>query len=225
MFDDLCFYLQRHGGLLDGSDPDSAAVFAKKIVSAHYLGLSRWFHSLISHTQYLMSRHERLDPFNIGLVESQWSDVQALERRSGEYCRELESLMVECRIPVEASGISSPRCWDDSTADFQFLYLRFKDIRHRMEILNASITGLAGMSGNRQALRDQEVSLKEAKRMKALTFMGLVFFPLAYTASLFSMAEPYGPGSAYFWLYFAVSIPLILLVTGIYFLLDMRHRQ
>ncbi|KAL8376858.1 hypothetical protein RB595_007811 [Gaeumannomyces hyphopodioides] len=242
MLDDLCFYLQQHSARLSSGlapGPDSVAVFAKKVVAAHYLQLFTFVRSVVSTVQFHMSRQDRieLDYFDTAFVEAQWSDAQALERRTSEYCADLEAVMLHCGIPLEerpdagscavgpATLASSPGqpAWDDCTPEFQVLWRRLLDVRRRAELFNAAITGLASMSGNRQALHEQELSLREAKSTKALTFIGLVFIPLAYTASLFSMAEPYGPGNERFWVYFAISLPLIFCVLLMYAVLDIAY--
>ena len=76
-----------------------------------------------------------------------------------------------------------------------------------------AIGGLASMSGNQQSLR-------EARSTKALTLVGLVFIPLAYTAALFSMAGEFGPGGERFWVYFAVAVPGVVVMLGGYFVVD-----
>lgn len=53
--------------------------------------------------------------------------------------------------------------------------------------------------------------------MKALTLLGMVFVPLAFTSGLFNMAAPFGPGNLHFRVYFAVALPLILLVFAVAF--------
>jgi Mg2+ and Co2+ transporter CorA len=83
--------------------------------------------------------------------------------------------------------------------------MRFKEILDRARGLDTAINALAQMASNLQ-------QLKEARSTKTLTVVGLVFIPLAYTASLFSMASPYGPGYSQFWLYFIISIPLAAIV-------------
>jgi len=232
MLDDLCFYLQKHSAELTTPGADSVAIFAKKIVAAHYKQLSEYVRSLVSSAQFHMSRRDsiELDYFSMESVEAQWSDAQALERRMSEYCEDIEAIMLQCGIPlteqpdvascavapVPPATVPGYPTWDDCTADFQVLRLRLRDVRQRAELLNAAITGLASMSGNRQALR-------EAKSTRALTLVGLVFIPLAYTASLFSMPEPYGPGQERFWIYFAVSIPFIFSVLSLYAVVDMSY--
>ncbi|KAK0612181.1 hypothetical protein B0T14DRAFT_439473 [Immersiella caudata] len=240
MLDDLCFYLQTHAAQVTHEHsnpsptvPNAATIFAKKIIAAHYLQLYNFTRSVTSEVQFHMSRLDRLgmDYFGTAFIASgQWSDAQALERRIGEYSADLESICSACGIPLDdkpdvagcaaaaaLSHMNSPLApvppWYDCTADFQVLRLRFAEVRHRAELLNAAITGLASISGNQKALR-------EAKSTKALTLMGLVFIPLAYTATLFSMTESFGPGGDKFWVYFVVSVPLIFCVLGAYTALD-----
>jgi hypothetical protein len=178
--------------------------------------------SIVSSTQWHLSRQERMDTFNVAQVEAQWSDVQALERWMSEYTEDIEAIMVQNRISLEGFRVDEAKTgWADTTADFQFVRTRLNNVRHHVEGLSSAITALAGITGNRQAVADQELSLQEANSTKALTFLGLVFIPLAYTASLFSIADPYGPGGDRFWLYFAISFPLIFFVVVGYYLRDL----
>ncbi len=120
--------------------------------------------------------------------------------------------------------------WMDSAVDFQFLLFLFRDMRHRTEGLNAAVTGLASITGNRQTYREQLLaletakrSIREAKSSKAVTLLGLIFIPLAYTSSLFSMSAPYGPGQDQFWQYFVAAVPLIFVVILGYYVLDLGY--
>jgi hypothetical protein len=234
MLDDLCFYLQQHSSHINSgsnSGVEVVAAFTKKIVAAHYQQLLSFVGSVVSEVQFHMSRMDRsagmMGYLDAVVVEAgQWSDTQALERRTSEYITDIEGIMMQCGIPLvdhpdvsscaarsSKAGITAQNPWDDSTADFQVLHIQLVNLRRRAEHLNTSIAGLASMSGNQQALR-------EAQSTKALTLVGLVFIPLAYTATLFSMTEPFAPGGERFWLYFAVSLPLILCVLGMYTAVD-----
>ncbi len=187
----------------------------------------------------------------------------------GEYCEDLESIMLQIGIPLQTPDTSScphlslpfsasptlaaspaassrtsldtydgtPLCgpyqtrhWTDCTADYQYLLMRFRELRHRTECLNSAVTGLASISGNRQAYKEQQLalqtakrSIREAKSNKAVTLLGLVFIPLAYTSQLFSMADPYGPAGQQFWIYFATALPLIVVVIGGFYVLDFGY--
>lgn len=214
---DLAFYLQHHAPHLPPTvHPPSA--FARKLLAAHYLALFTFSRGLVSDVQFHMSRHGHaaLDHLALTFVDAgQWSDAQALERRLGEYCEDVEDVMLRCGIPLADPHLTQAGAadWSDSGVDFQMLRMRLRDVRRRAELLNAAITGLASVSGSQQALR-------EARSTKALTLVGLVFIPLAYTATLFSMAGPFGPGEERFWVYFAVAGPLVLCVLGGYWVLN-----
>ncbi|KAK7928317.1 hypothetical protein PG985_005315 [Apiospora marii] len=217
MLEDVCFYLEHYSSLLDLKDAESVTLVAKKIAVSHFNQLHDFVRSVVLSTQWQLSRQDDLNRFDATQAEAQWSDTQALERRLGEYHEELECTMIQCRVPLQDLDVEHVGDWKDVGADFQFLYMRFKDIRRRVEGLNSAITALTNLAAARQALKSQEVALREAKNTKVLTFLGLVFIPLAYTATLFSMAEPYAPGGDKFWQYFAISIPLIVLVGSLYY--------
>ena len=296
MLDDLVFYLQCHGTSVLAStncepdrmllsDPDAVVgTWVRKIIASQYHKHAEHLRATLSAAQRALSRKHDLAEFPMEKVEELWSDVQAWERRMGEYCEDLESIMLQLGIPfkhpitavsgyhardttVRGTGLSSIEIppsplaspspspysmsrvptmtvgmgggiedmtkanrWLDSTADFQFLLMRFRELRHRTECLNAAVTGLAGITGNRQAYKEQQLalstarrSIREAKSSKAVTLLGLIFIPLAYTSSVFSMTEPYGPGGEQFWQYFAASLPLFLVVLAAYYVLDFGY--
>jgi hypothetical protein len=51
----------------------------------------------------------------------------------------------------------------------------------------------------------------------------MVFIPLAFCTGIFSMNDHYLPGTASFWIYFAVSIPLIVIVFLVAFLIALGY--
>ncbi|KAK4659571.1 hypothetical protein QC762_111470 [Podospora pseudocomata] len=216
LLDDLCFYLDHHWDLFDSHGTDLVLTLAQKIVASHYRQHVGFLQTYISHVQHSMSRQENLEYFNTTAVEKQWSDVQSYERRLSYYCIDLESIMIQCRIPFQAPNVLSGS-GSSSEADFQFLYMALKDVRRRVELLSSSITGLAGMAGNRQAVEEQVLSRQEATSVKALTVVGLVFIPLGFVASLFGMEDWFAPGGERFWMYWAVAVPVSVVAFGLYF--------
>ncbi len=283
--DDLVFYLQEHGGklLVPAGDPDGDAMadpdvavgtYVRKIVASHYFKLAEHLRATLSAAQRALSRKHDLASFPMQKVEELWTDIQAWERRMGEYCEDLDAIMLQLGIPLQdpntspahqpgyldgapsysgretpalsasttvvSGGLNAPDLasvrqrqllrWMDSAVDFQFLLFLFRDMRHRTEGLNAAVTGLASITGNRQTYREQLLaletakrSIREAKSSKAVTLLGLIFIPLAYTSSLFSMSAPYGPGQDQFWQYFVAAVPLIFVVILGYYVLDLGY--
>jgi hypothetical protein len=88
--------------------------------------------------------------------------------------------------------------------DYEFLSQRFSSLGLRAERMIPVITSLVQIVESRQ-------SFQETTNLSRLTNLALVFVPLSYTASLFSMGGNIGPGSSHFWVYFAVAVPLLLL--------------
>lgn len=226
MLDDLCYYLTAYDlNLLDLNNdkcPPALGVFAEKIIASHYASLTLFMSTVLSIQQSALSRQDNMSLFSLSTVEQQWSDIQAWERRLNEYCTDIEDLMLKLSVPFQDPDPSQIQAstWYSSTTDFQFLRMRLQQLRNRAEQVNAATSGLASIAGNRQAHQEQQLSSREALRTKALTLVGLVFIPLAYTATLFSMDDQYMPGAKHFWIYFCVAVPLIFTVLGAYWLLD-----
>jgi len=78
---------------------------------------------------------------------------------------------------------------------------------------NTSMTGLASIAGNRQAL-------EESKRVKRLNLLALLFIPLAYTSSLFSMQDNYALNKQKFWVYWVSAIGAVGITSVVTFFLD-----
>jgi len=74
-----------------------------------------------------------------------------------------------------------------------------------VEYLISFMTGLISIIESRR-------SLQETKVMKALTLLGMIFIPLAFTSGIFGISGKYAAGETYFWVYFAVALPIVLLV-------------
>ena len=213
LLDDFCYYLQHYRHTLeDVTGPHAILTFVKKIIAGHYRSLINFNRAMISQQEYSLAHREDLQGYATELVEQQWSELQALSRRCSEQLEDIEDAMLAFRIPLQDPDAAAEFAWDDCTADYQFLRMRLRGLRARAEGLINSMTAVASMTGNRQAVLEARRALKETKNAKTLALVGLIFIPLAYSASLFSMQDTYVPGSAGFWIYWAVSIPLMALV-------------
>lgn len=61
-------------------------------------------------------------------------------------------------------------------------------------------------------LMDSRRSMIETIFVKRLTYIALVFLPLSFVATLFSMSEPFSVAGSGFWIYIVTAIPLLLFV-------------
>ncbi|KAI9675558.1 MAG: hypothetical protein M1822_008911 [Bathelium mastoideum] len=62
---------------------------------------------------------------------------------------------------------------------------------------------------------DSQRSFAETTNITRLTILALVFVPLTFVSSLFSMNATNGPGGPYFWVYFAVAVPVTVVVIAV----------
>lgn len=203
MFDDICYYFQHNGmnvGISD--DPRSALVFAQKIVASQYMLLIQYTRSLLNHLGWVLSRRDSFANLNIDWVEERWSDLLSFHRRCDDHRGNIQAIITG--LPSE-DMLAKQRSWTDVRADFTHIERQFGRLQEKSDSLISSFTGLASIVGNRQ-------SLAEARSVRLLTLLGLIFLPLSFISGLFSMATPYTPGNSCFWIYFAVSLPLLLLV-------------
>lgn len=74
-----------------------------------------------------------------------------------------------------------------------------------LESLNPIITSLVQLMNSHR-------SVSEASDVRRLTYIAIVFIPLSFIATLFSMGDDFLPGKTNFWLYWVTSIPITLLV-------------
>jgi hypothetical protein len=208
MRDDLIHYWNVHYSLFPSlSSPEIATFFLRKIAASHYMQLLQWVGSVISAQEWSLSRKDSL---KIASVEAQWSGLQALNRRCGEYREDVERIMFV--LSIDKAVLSGEEDWMSSTKDFTFILERLRVLKPRCEVLLSSITALTGIAGNQQALTEAKRQFREAKNIKVLTLIGMVFLPLAFISALFSMDEAYLPGSSRFWVYWASAAPFMVSV-------------
>lgn len=231
LFEDICFYLRNYSGVLNLHDTSSPRVIVEKVIASHFLKLAEYLQANIETVQWNLSRHNDLSNFLPATIESQWSDIQAWQRRIAEYIDDMQGIMTQLQIPLSCCGSTATTpAWIDCAVDYQFLHKRFTDISQRAQALNGTVSTLAGFSSSHVAQRAQELALdaaersvREARSAKALTMLGILFIPFAYVSSLLSMAEPFTPGGDKFWVYFAITIPLSFSVHLGYFVLNLGY--
>ena len=89
--------------------------------------------------------------------------------------------------------------------DYEQIALSIDTYSRRLETTVSVATSLI------QAI-DSRRSFTETANISRLTYLALSFIPLTFVSSLFSMNDNVAPGGKHFGLYFAVSIPLSIIV-------------
>lgn len=203
LFDDLCFYHERHCQHLSvTADPQSVTLFAQKIVASEYMLLINYHRTLLSHLGWRLSRRDSLDVFDPEWVEKAWSDLQSFLRRLDDHHLKVGLAISAMHLEPQTT---TPGVSRSIHTDFQYIENQLQRLKIRADGLLNSFTSLQSIIGNRQ-------SLDEARSVRILTVLGMTFLPLSLVASLLSMGGNFMPGASDFWVYWAASLPSVLLV-------------
>ena len=224
ILENICFYWAHHRDSVVVSDePVITTLFFKKIVASNYTLCIGYIAALLGELDYNISRRDRpISTLDITWIEQRWKGLQAWNRRCSQYYDSVEAIMDSFQIPLsEAEAFVS---WEKCEKDFHVIHSKLRGMKTRSDISISSFTGLAGILEKRQALREASRSLHEARSLKILTLLGMLFLPLTFASGILSMNGNFSLGSSLFWVYLAIAIPFILCVPGVVFLVSMGYR-
>lgn len=97
-------------------------------------------------------------------------------------------------------------------AEMDHLLQDIQHVKDQIGIYSKSLETKGSIITTMIQILDSRRSIEEAANVRHLTYAALVFIPLSYAATIFSMADDYGPGKKNFWVYFATAMPLTLLI-------------
>jgi len=213
MLQDLIYYYKHHSAAITEEEwetPQKSALFLQKIVAAHYLQLVDYIKVMLPSLELKLTT---------AWVEEQdqWKSLQTISRRCGNFRDDIEDNLLSLGYPLDGKMDDASKLthdsWKDCERDLQYVYFRLKILKERADNLTTSMTGLASIAGNRQ-------NLEEAKRVKRLNLLALLFIPLAYTSSLFSMQDNYAPNKKNFWVYWVSALGAVAFTSIVTFILD-----
>jgi len=95
-------------------------------------------------------------------------------------------------------------------------------IERRLDALISSLTGVAGISGDGQALMDVSRSPLKSITINVSSVPRPEFSPLILTSGLFRLSERFLPSAIHFWIHIVVTVPFVL-VSSVVFLSDERY--
>ncbi|KAF1810786.1 hypothetical protein P152DRAFT_483513 [Eremomyces bilateralis CBS 781.70] len=228
LFDDLVYYYTKHGHHLSDDDP---FLFVKKICASKYIQLI----SLISNQFDAIRTADWKDATSSPKTKS-WFDLKpakptiAINTRSlenawyrfrvQEYLGDIETTILSLGIRWNDPSCTRTQDWRDCRKDFQFAAQRLNALKDYYDRSTNHIIGRAGMQGNRQAIEEAKLAREEQGTLKLLTYVATVFVPLASIASIFSIGDPYKPGSKEFYVYCAVAFPCLFIVLATVLVLE-----
>lgn len=231
--EDICFYWMNHTDLVPiGSDPSITTIFLKKIIASHWMHYAEYISNSAHSSIYHMSRTEAFEKYTIATTEKWWADLHDAHRVCMLACEDVAAILESLRIPLDQPVQEfDSRNYLTSSEDFVEIYKKLLWRKDQLELLITSATSLNAIAANKEAAiknandakrshEEQMKSLDEAKKASILTFLALIFVPLAYISSLFSMADDWMPGQSKFRYYWAISLPLAGLMALIFYVMS-----
>jgi len=101
----------------------------------------------------------------------------------------------------------------DQDVELKTLLLRdFNHIASTAELYSCRLNEMIPIVTSLIQIIDSRRSLIETANISRLTHLAMVFVPLTFITGLFSMKDTMTPGGRSFWLYFAIAIPMCLIV-------------
>ena len=183
--------------------------------------LIKYIKSLLNHLSFRLSQRTNLGDLNTQWVENGWSDLQSWNWRCNKYCERIEAILCSLGVPEDGDAPSAELA--TCAKDFQAIHQQFLGLKKRSEMLVSDFNGVAAIVLNREALKEADRSIQEARSIRVLTVLGMLFIPLGLTSSLLSMTGDFVPGANKFWVFFAVAIPLIAIVVLLAFLVNLGY--
>lgn len=116
-------------------------------------------------------------------------------------------LALERLNPHDAHIETLPSALRDATIDFKSLLTRLRLYKSRAEALTSTADEIVNMRGAAKSLDDSTFNLR-------LAIFAAVVFPSTFIASIFGMSDGYKPGDDRFWIFWVVSIPLVMLMVA-----------
>ncbi|EXJ94103.1 hypothetical protein A1O1_02496 [Capronia coronata CBS 617.96] len=105
-----------------------------------------------------------------------------------------------------ATVVPMAQALSDAQKDFKTLASRLRPLLSRADNLSTVANDIASLRAAFQAIEDSATGL-------SLSILATVIFPFTLVASMFSMADNFLPGKRSFWVFFAVSIPLTIVIS------------
>ncbi|OJD31448.1 mg2+ transporter zinc transport protein [Diplodia corticola] len=205
MLDDLQYYWKRQKPIL--FDPESPALihlayYPLRIIAAEWVNYLTVMHHSIKQYEYSVKD----GPSVLWLLDRLDSDIRSLQSWRRRSMSSQQKLHHVARFVRHSNQTQAGEDGLELLAqDYGHLAASVADFGERFERMLPIVTSMVQIADSRQ-------SLAEAANVTRLTYLAVVFVPLSFTTGLFSMDRDTAPGSQGFWQFFAVAIPLTILV-------------
>jgi Mg2+ and Co2+ transporter CorA len=180
----------------------SLSYYPLKIIVAEWINYANLIHYAVEYLEYTLEDFSK-DITHLEGLESELCTIQNWRRRVAESTTKISSLID--KLQSFQAGPTFSGTWPSIIEDCLQIAARMEKYSMRFENMVPVLTALVQVAEGRHSFAD-------TKNITRLTYMPLIFLPLTFTSGLFSMAGDVAPGGKMVWIYFAVALPLVLVV-------------
>lgn len=171
-----------------------------KIITAEWMLYLECMIQDIKEYEY-SNQHPPGFPNELEKLNSALRVLQSWRRRS---IRSQQKIRAMARF-IKSHEDAHAEFWTSLVEDCDFLAAGVEDCGRRLENMVPVVTSLVQIVDSRR-------SFAETANISRLTILALVFIPLTFVSSLFSMNADHSPGGQHFWVYIAVAAPVTIAV-------------
>ena len=193
----------------------NTAFYLLKHLAQHWISQLELINCTLAKGEYLSDDFQaRLDKTTTG---SEWrgelvkinrinDDVNYLRRQMNYFWRVMFSNIERLGIQVGCEQVDPklPLALRGAQQDFLTVHTRMTPLRHRVDAISAMANDLASLKAAFKGIQDSDLGAR-------LSIFASVIFPLTLVAAILSMGEDFLPGKKDFWVFWASSLPLVVI--------------
>ncbi|XXH03582.1 hypothetical protein Hte_009987 [Hypoxylon texense] len=209
LFEDLLFWI-RHTSQEDinaiQKNPRAMAFRPLEIICAEWLTLSRYITARLGQIEWEIERPDfrivKQDGNDTVNFNTSLQKLHTWRRRLPLY-RDMVSETRKKLFPDEkpGPGAAPADCIGQLRKDFEIVAGHINDLLSRTERIAAVATAVTAIEESRRAI-------EQNKALGRLTYLAVIFAPLSFVSSFFSMSENVASLSQTIWIYFCVAVPI-----------------
>ncbi|KAI1763971.1 hypothetical protein GGR53DRAFT_340036 [Hypoxylon sp. FL1150] len=207
LFENLLFWI-RHTSQEDVNaiqkNPKAMAFRALQIICAEWLTLSRYITARLGQIEWEIERPdfriEKNDGNDTVNFNTSLQKLHTWRRRLPLY-RDMVSETRTKLFPDDGPGTGPTDCIGELHKDFKIVAGHINDLLSRTERIAAVATAVTAIEESRRAI-------EQNKALGRLTYLAVIFAPLSFVSSFFSMSENVAELSQTIWIYFCVAVPI-----------------
>lgn len=180
----------------------SFCYYPLRIVAGEWMNYVAVMHRSIKTFEYAKKQKNSFTD-DLDKLDKDLRALQAWRRRSMASKQKVQAATALVKAWLQTPEVSPSL--ETVATDMEYISASIVECGARLEQMIPVVTSLVQIVDSRRAFA-------ETANISRLTILALVFVPVTFIASLFSMSSDYAPGGPLFWVYFVVAIPVTIVV-------------